>query len=157
MSKDDEKRPDDVKSRRELLAATAKLSAFLGAVGVAGTGLAGAAAAQKDDATTPSDSKVREGVGGGPHTEAVSPSDLRGKRILPAVQRRELKGVLRDAMRSGNTQAALKRHPKLKLNRRQEAALKRMSRQDWAALRRLEAKLAPLEELAAGDTGYVFW
>ncbi|MFP3943525.1 MAG: hypothetical protein ACLFWF_06515 [Alphaproteobacteria bacterium] len=145
MNENHKKRPDgDVKSRRELLAATAKLSAFLGAMGLAGASLNSATAARAEPSSRPT--KVF------PKVEMK-----RNQELLPAVQQRELKGLLRDAMRSGDTQAALKRHPKLKLNRRQETALKRMTRQDWASLRRLQAKLAPLEDLAAGDTGYVFW
>lgn len=158
---------DDVKSRRELLSATAKLSAFISAVGLTGVGLSGAAMGQKGDATTPSDSKAGIRTPSDSKLKAVSPSDLkrnvrpelRERRMLPAVQKRQMKLLLNDALRTGDSRLALKRHPKLTLNRRQRQALLRVSKQDWAHLRRMKAQLAPLEEAGAmaGDTGYVFW
>ncbi len=141
MSKNDKKRPDsDVTSRREMLAATAKLSAFIGAMGLAGTGLTGQAAADT------------RGLKTFPKVETKS-----NQLLLPAIQQKELRGVLQESLRTGNPRAALKRHPNLKLSRRQQSALMRISRQEWAALRSAQAKMASLKDKFAGDTGTIFW
>ncbi len=80
-----------------------------------------------------------------------------GRRLLPAVQKQQLQRVLQESLRTGNPRAALKRHPNLKLSRRQQAALLRISRQEWAALRSAQAKMASLKDKFAGDTGTIFW
>jgi hypothetical protein len=136
MSKDDKKRPgDDAKSRRELLAATAKLSAFFAAVGLAGTGLGGGAAAE----------------------EVMLKRGIPTKRALPAVRKQELKLLLNDALRTGDARGALARRKNLQLSPRQQSALMQISKQEWAAMRSAQAKMRAFDDLAAGDTGYVFW
>jgi hypothetical protein len=139
MSKDDKKRPDgEITSRRELLAATAKLSAFIGAMGLTGIGVTGSAAADSAKSFPKVEMK-------------------RDQKLLPAVQKRELRAVLQDSMRTGNPRAALKRHPNLKLTRQQEASLMRISKQEWAALRSAQSKLGSLKNQFADDTGVIIY
>jgi len=141
MSKDDKKRPeDDVKSRRELLTATAKLSAFIGAVGLTGVGVSEAASA-----TT----LMR------PPMHTVRPRASR--RLLPAVQKREFQSLMRDAMRTGNSRAALKR-TKLKLSPAQQKILIGLTPKDWAVLRSYESRLRGLKAPGvADDTGIIIY
>lgn len=141
MSKKDGKRPgDDLKSRRDLLSATAKLSAFIAAVGLTGTGLSGGAEA---DTKAP--------IGRAPAMQKVR------KRALPAIQKQEMKLLLNDALRTGDSRAALARRKNLRLSPRQQTALMQISKQEWAALRSAQSKLRAFDDLAAGDTGVIFW
>ncbi len=131
-----------------------KLSTAFGALGLVGVGMAGSAAADteaaaKETATVKEVAATETTGATGAEEEAAEQSQPRDTK---ATTNKRLQALINDAMRSGDSKAALAKYRDLRLTRAQQEALLNITAKDWDVLSRYNRRLRPLRgNVSAGD------